>query len=326
MLLQFYPDMQTVTLGKTNCTISRVGLGGLAFGGHLGDITRTEVIRTIQAALEGGITLFDSSPAYGAGMAEELLGEALGYDRDRVTIATGIGAGIDSTGQFWCLNNRANILRQVDGSLKRLRREYVDIYFVPGDDPTTPLAETVEAMEELRARGRIKLIGYCTSSVDTLREALKHGKIDVVQTPYNIFSHSVATGLIPFCRATHIPILACEPFCRGLLTGMLNKHSSFDADDLRIEDKRFRGEQYRRHIEDVNRLRTIAEQEGLSLIQLALGWILQNPTITGTICGAKSRLQIRQSILASDAELTPETVIAIDQIVGATVAEKELRS
>ncbi len=314
--------MQTVTLGKSNLTISRIGLGGLAFGGHLGDITRTEVFRTIQAALEGGITLFDSSPAYGAGMAEEILGEALGYDRNRVVIATKIGAGIDSSGQFWCLNNRPNILRQVDGSLKRLRREYIDIYYIPGNDPTTPLAETVEAMEELRTRGKIKLIGFCTSSVDTLREALKHGHIDVVQTTYNILNRSIATEFVSFCRATHIPIIACEPFCRGLLTGALHKHSSFDADDLRIEDKRFRGERFRRHIENVNRLRAIAEQEGLSLIQLALGWIVQNPMISSVTCGAKNRLQIRQSILALNTELTPETVIAVDQIIGAELEQQ----
>ena len=314
--------MHTVILGKTGLTISRIGLGGLAFGGHLGDITRHEAIRTIQAALEGGVTVFDSSPAYGAGIAEEILGEALGYDRDKVTISTKIGAGIDSRGQFWCLNNRPNILRQVDGSLRRLRRDVIDIYCIPGEDPSTPLEETVGAMEELRTRGKIRFIGYCTSSTHRLREALKHGTIDVVQTSYNILDRTIAAQLIPFCRATHIPIISCEPYSRGLLTGMLNKHSSFDVDDIRIEDKRFRGEQYRQHIENVNRLRSIAEQEGLSLIQLSLGWILQNPIIAAAVCGAKSRLQIRQSILASDIVLTPETVIAVDQIVGPAVTLK----
>lgn len=311
--------MHTVTLGKTNRTISRIGLGGLAFGGHLGDITRHEAIRTIQAALEGDVTLFDSSPTYGAGMGEEILGEALGYYRDKVTIATKIGAGIDSRGQFWCLNNRPNILRQVDGSLKRLRREVVDIYFIPGEDPSTSLEETVVAMEELRTRGKIRFIGYCTSRTHRLREALKYGRIDVVQASYNILDRTIVSELIPFCRATHIPIISCEPYSRGLLTGTLNKHSSFDVDDLRIEDKRFRGEQFRKHIEDVNRLRSIADQEGLSLIQLSLGWILQNPIIAGVICGAKSRLQIRQTILASNTGLTPETVIAVDQIIGSAV-------
>ena len=315
--------MQTLTLGKTNLTISRVALGGLPFGGHFGNVSRFDMIRTIQSAIEGGITLFDTSPAYSGGMVEELLGEILGRENSNAIVATKIGSGIDSTGHFWCLNNRPNVLRQVDGSLKRLQRECIDIYFIPGDDPTTPIGETVEAMEELRSRGKIRFIGYCTTSADRLREAMGHGHIDVVQAPYNIFNRTIEPRFILFCRATNTPIIACEPYCRGLLTGTLHKNSSFDVGDLRIEDKRFRGERYRNNIENVNRLRTIAEQEGLSLIQLALGWILQNPKITGVICGAKNRLQIRQSIIASGIELTPDTIMAVDQIVGEDVRQHE---
>ena len=314
--------MQTLTLGKTSLTISRIGLGGLQLGGHLGPISSHEIMRTLQAALEGGITLFDSSPSYGAGMAETFLGEMLGRDSDRVVVATKIGSGIDSGGRFWCLNNRANVLRQVNGSLKRLRRDYIDIYMIPGEDPTTPISQTVEAMEELRNREKVRYIGYCTAQVDSLREALKHGCIDVVQTPYNIFNRSIETGLASFCNSAGIPLIACEPYCRGLLPGMLQKHSSFDADDLRVMDKRFRGERYRRNIENVNRLRTIAEQVGLSLVQLALGWVLQNPNVAAALCGAKDRLQIRQSILASGITLTPDTIVAIEQAVGEDVRQQ----
>lgn len=280
------------------------------------------MLHTIQAALEGGITFFDTSPAYGAGVAEELLGEALKFEGSKVAIASKIGSGIDSSGQFWCLNNRPNVLRQVDGSLKRLRREMIDLYLIPGEDPATPIGETVEAMEELRHRGKVRFIGYCTNRIERLREALKHGRIDLVLTPYNIFNRTIETELIPFCRATQIPIVACEPYCRGLLAGTLHKHSSFDVDDLRIEDRRFRGARYRNNIENVNRLRTIAEQEGISLIQLSLGWILQNPKITGAVCSAKNRLHIRQSIIASDIELTPDTIIAVDQVVGEDVRQQ----
>jgi aryl-alcohol dehydrogenase-like predicted oxidoreductase len=314
--------MQTLILGNTTLAISRIGMGGLPFGGHFGSVGKFEILQTIQAAIEGGVSLFDTSPAYGGGAAEELLGQALRFEGDKVAIASKIGSGIDSTGHFWCLNNRPNVLRQVDGSLRRLQRECIDIYFIPGEDPTTPIGETVEAMEELRSRGKIRFIGYCTARVDRLREALNHGHIDVVQTPYNIFNRTIEAGLIPFCRTTHIPIIACEPYCRGLLTGTLNKHSSFDIDDLRVDDRRFRGERYRNNIENVNRLRTIAGQQGLSLVQLSLGWILQNPEIAGVICGAKNRLQIRQSIIGSDVELTPDIIIAIDQTVGDDVKQQ----
>ncbi|MEK9136574.1 MAG: aldo/keto reductase, partial [Bacteroidota bacterium] len=292
------------------------------FGGHYGQVGRFECVRTVHAAVEGGITFFDTSPSYGGGIAEEILVEALGSEIDKVVIATKIGAGIDSAGHFWSLNNRANTLRQVEQSLMRLHREQVDIYFIPGDDPTTPIGETVTTMEELRSRGRIRFIGYCTSNGDLLREAMKHGRIDVVQAPYNMLCRQIESQLLPFCRAANIPIIACEPLCRGLLTGKLHRNSSFDFDDMRVEDRRFRGEQFRRNIESVNRLRTLAEQEGLSLVQLAIGWALQNPAVSAVICGARSKLQIRQSIIASAVALTPEQVMAIDQIVGTDVLQQ----
>lgn len=314
--------MKIQTLGKTNLNISCIGLGGLQFGGHFGPVSKFEVIRIVEAALDGGISLFDTSPAYGGGLAEELLGDALRYVSQNVVIATKIGAGIDSAGRFWALNSRSNILRQIDGSLTRLRREQIDIYFIPGNDPTTDIGETMSTMEELRTRGRIRFIGYCTTRADHLRAALKSGRVDVVQAPYNILNRAIEPELIPFCRAAHIPIVACEPYCRGLLTGALHKHSSFDTDDLRIEDRRFRGERYRNNIELVNRLRAFAEQEGLSLVQLAVGWIRQNPMIASVLCGAKNRLHIRQSIIASGIELTPEQIMVIDQIVGTDVLQQ----
>lgn len=314
--------MKVVTLGQTNLNISCIGLGGLQFGGHFGAVSRFEVMRIVEASLDGGITLFDTSPAYGGGLAEELLGDSLRYVSEKVVIATKIGAGIDSSGRFWALNSRSNILRQIDGSLSRLRRDQIDIYMIPGSDPTTDIGETMATMEELRSRGKIKFIGFCTSRADHLRSALKSGRVDVVQASYSVLNRAIEAELVPFCRATHIPIMACEPYCRGLLAGLLHKHSSFDADDLRIEDKRFRGDRYRDNIETANRLRTFAEQEGFSLVQLAVGWIRQNPAITSVLCGAKNRLQIRQSIIASGVELTPEQVMDIDQIVGADVLQQ----
>ena len=309
--------MQTLPLGATSLTASRIGLGGLPFGGHYGPVNRHEVIRSIDAALEGGITLFDTSPSYGGGMVEALLGEMLGSDAGRIIVATKIGSGIDSAGHFWCLNNRPNVLRQIEGSLRRLRRDYVDIYMIPGDDPTTPISQTIEALEELRSRGKIRYIGYCTSQEDNLREAQKYGRVDIVQAPYNILERS--GGSMTYCIETGTPFIACEPYCRGLLSGMLHKHSSFDAGDFRIEDRRFRGERYRANIENVNRLRAVAEREGLTMVQLSLGWVLQNPNVTAAVCGAKGRLQIRQSILASEVALTPDTILAIEQVLGQDV-------
>jgi myo-inositol catabolism protein IolS len=314
--------MPALSSGMQEVRLSRIGLGGIPLGGLLGHVSTYDVVRTIEAAIEGGITWCDTSPGYGAGEAERALGNVLRYQRSDVAVATKIGSGIDSAGQFWCLNNRPNILRQVEGSLRRLQRDTIDIYSIPGDDPSTPIAETMEAMEELRNRGKIRFIGYCTTDSGRLREAMKHGRVDVVQAPYNILNRTIEAELLPFCRAANVPLVVGEPYCRGLLAGNLHKHSSFDAGDIRLEDRRFRGEQYRLTIENVNRLRAVADKHGLSLIQLALGWIVQNSGIAGIMSGARSALHIRQSILAATTVLAPDVIISIDQVLGSDVRQR----
>lgn len=311
--------MKCNTIGRSNLHVSRIGVGGLAFGGHYGDIDRREIIRTVRAAVEKGATFFDTSPTYGNGIAETFLGEALGSDRNDVVIATKNGTGIDSSLTVWRRLDRETIMQQVEQSLRRLRREYIDFYFVYGPDPRAPLGETMEALEEMRHAGKIRSIGFCTTEADVVREALQYGHPEAVLAPYNILNRAIEEDLLPFCRATSIGILACEPFCRGLLLGRLHKNSVFDLTDLRVEDKRFRGEQFRQNIEIVNRLRSLAYQEGLTMMQLALGWSLQNASVKVAVCGAKSATHIEEAITAVAIELTPEQILAIDQIVGENI-------
>ena len=308
--------MNHTTIGRLNASVSRVGLGGLAFGGHYGDMEMREIIRTVRAAIESGVTLFDTSPTYGNGIAELLLGEALGANRNDVFLATKDGTSTDSPLTGWQTIDRKTIIHQVEESLRRLRREYVDLYFIDGPDPRLPLGETMEVLEELRLSGKIRSIGFCTSEVDVLREAMQYGRPEAVLLPYNILNRSVEETLIPFCRATSISILACEPFCRGLLLGHMHKNHAFDMADLRVEDKRFRGERFRQNVEIVNRLRSLAYQDGLSMAQLSMGWALQNSVVSVAVCGAKSAAHIQEAVAAADVELTPDQIIAIDQIVG----------
>ena len=308
--------MEYNAIGRSSLRVSRIGMGGLAFGGHYGDIERGDVIRTVRAAVEKGVTFFDTSPTYGNGLAETFLGEALGSNRNDVVIATKNGAGIDSSMTMWRNIDRETVTQQVENSLRRLRREYIDSYFLYGPDPRSPLGDTMETLEEMRRAGKIRSIGFCTTEADVVREALQYGHPEFVLAPYNILNRTIEEELIPFCRATNIGILACEPFCRGLLLGRIHKNSVFDLADLRVEDKRFRGEGFRQNIEIVNRLRSFAYQEGFTMMQLALGWSLQNTLVKVAVCGAKSATHIEESIAALEIQLTPEQILAIDQIVG----------
>lgn len=313
--------MEFNTIGRSDLRVSRIGVGGLAFGGHYGDTDKRNVIRTVRAAVERGVTFFDTSPTYGNGIAETLLGEALGADRNDVVIATKNGTGIDSSLTAWRSLDRETIIHQVEQSLRRLRRECIDFYFVYGPDPRTPIGKTVDTLEEMRHAGKIRSIGFCTNDANVIREALQYGHPEVVLAPYNILDRTLEEDLIPFCRATNIDILACEPFCRGLLLGLMHKNSVFDLADLRVEDKRFRGEQFRHNIEIINRLRSLAYQEGFTMMQLALGWSLQHASVKVAVCGVKSATHIDEAVVAANIQLTPEQILAIDQIVGEDVQQ-----
>jgi aryl-alcohol dehydrogenase-like predicted oxidoreductase len=308
--------MESENTGETRDAIVRIGLGGLGLGGHYGPIEKSEAIRIIRTAVEAGITFFDASPTYGGGLAEQILGAALGSERNTVQIATKVGAGRDVSFTLLRNNDRSTIIKRIEESLKRLRRDYIDLYQIYGPDPHTPLHETMETLEELRQAGKVRLIGFCSPDTSTLREALKHGRVNTVQVPYNILNRTIDAEVLPFCRAARIQLHACEPYLCGLLCGGLHKNSVFDIDDRRATDKRFRGEQFRSNIEIVNRLRAYAYQEGLTLLQLALGWTLQNPSVARAICGATRPEQVEETVAAAQTQLTPDQIIAIDQIVG----------
>jgi aryl-alcohol dehydrogenase-like predicted oxidoreductase len=301
--------MEYVTLGRSNLNVSRIALGGIALGGGYGPVDRQEAISTIWAALDKGINFFDTSLAYGGGTGVEILGDAIAADRANAIVAAKVGAGFDSSGRFWASNRRSIILFQVEGTLRRLGSEYIDLCQIYGPDPHTNPDETLAALDELRRAGKVRNAGLCNANTAALRDTLKHGRLESLQCPYNIIHRSLEEATIRFCRATRIGILACEPFGRGLLLG---KFARRESDSTRNFDGRYG---FERNTENVNRLRTLADQEGLTLLQLALGWILQNPAVASVICGARNAEQIEQCASAA-VELNPEHVVAIEQIVG----------
>lgn len=309
--------MEYVKLGKTSLEVSRIGLGGMAFGGLYGETRKIDVLRTIHAAIDLGVTLFDTSPTYGEGRAEELLAEGLGSHLDRVVIATKIGAGGVSDFNVWRNNDRPSIISRIDGSLKRLRRDRIDLVHIYSADPHTPMKETMETLLELKQAGKIRYIGSCETSPVFLREGLRHGRIDAAMAPYNILHRSIERGFFPFSRATGMGVLVCEPFYCGLLHGELHRNSVFDLSDVRVKDRRFRGQAYRDTVEIVNRLRACAEQEGMTLTQLSLAWVLQNAAVNVAVCGAKSASQVRHIVESRGAELTPDQMLMVDQVIGA---------
>lgn len=315
--------MEYVRLGRTTQEVSRIGLGGLAFGGHYGPIEKIDVLRTVHQAIDLGVTFFDTSPTYGEGRAEELLGEALGAHLDRVVIATRIGGGGASELGTWRNNDRLSIIGRVEGSLKRLGRDYVDLLYVYGPDPHTDPAETMDTLLELRRTGKVLYTGTCDAHAERLRAYQRHGRFDVVQAPYNILNRTLEEELLPLCRASGVALVTCEPFLCGLLHGHLHQNAVFDLADHRVRDRRFRGQRFRDNVQTVNRLRRLAEQEGVTLTQLALGWLLQNAAVDAVLCGAHSASQIRQVVAAASApRSTPDAILEIDRTIGGRMFEQ----
>jgi aryl-alcohol dehydrogenase-like predicted oxidoreductase len=178
------------------------------------------------------------------------------------------------------------------------------------------LREMIEAMTEVREAGFIREVGLIVSGTEILKRAVSYGQIDAVLVPYSIFNRPADADFLSFCRMSGIAVHACEPLCRGLLSGALHSNSVFAEGDIRINDQRFRGQRFRDNIETAERLRHFAAQEGYTLLELALGWVLQHPSISSVICGAKTTHQLRQLISAMPVNLNLDQILEIELIVG----------
>jgi len=273
---------------------------------------RERVLVAVRTAIDLGITSFDTSPAYGDGTADHLLAEALGEKTAHVTISTKIYAGTAQTPQ----DVRMVICRQLEGTLTRLKRDKIDICYLADASPFRNIEEAMVTLLSLKEAGMIGGIGLCIDSIHPLQNALILNSVDCIQTRYNIFSRPEDPDLLPLCSSAKIDVHACEPFCRGLLLGLLGRNAAFEQADVRIEDKRFRGERFRSNLELVGQLRMFAAQEGITLLQLALGWVLQHPAVRSAVCGVRSAGQVRHLAAASNARLTLDQLLEVDLIVG----------
>jgi aryl-alcohol dehydrogenase-like predicted oxidoreductase len=255
-------ETEFVEIPATELKVSRVALGTWAMGGWMwGGTDQRESIATIQAALHQGINLIDTAPAYGFGVSEEIVGEALEGMRTQAVIATKTGLEWRD-GKVYRNATRERITQEVDDSLRRLRTDYIDIYQVHWPDPKVPVEETAEAMRSLYKAGKIRAIGVSNFSVAEMERFRQVAPLHVLQPPYNLFERAIETDILPYARANHIATLGYGALCRGLLSGRMRLDSTFDGDDLR-------------RIDAVRQLDEFAQRRfGRRVIQLAVRWML----------------------------------------------------
>jgi aryl-alcohol dehydrogenase-like predicted oxidoreductase len=275
--------MEQIAVGASGLNTSRIGIGTWAIGGWMwGGTDEAQSIATIRAAVERGVTLIDTAPAYGFGRSEEIVGKALaeGGLRDKVQIATKVGLAWKD-GAVFRDSRPARIRKEIEDSLRRLRTEVIDLYQVHWPDLETPFAQTARTLEDLRREGKIRAIGvsnYSPAQMDAFRAV---ARLDAVQPPYNLFEREIETDVLPYAKGAGLTVLSYGALCRGLLSGKMTVATRFEGDDLRKVDPKFQGERFRQYLSAVDELKKLArERFGKSVLALAVRWVLdQGPTI-----------------------------------------------
>jgi aryl-alcohol dehydrogenase-like predicted oxidoreductase len=310
-------------LGQSSIQASVVGFGAWAIGGWMwGGADEREAVRAIQAALDRGITLIDTAPAYGLGLSEELVGEAIAGRREKVVLATKCGLVWHTDGGRFFFNQGGkpvhrylggdSIRYELEQSLKRLRTDYVDLYQTHWQDSTTPIEETMTALVDLKRQGKIRAIGVSNASVEDIRQYQRLGPLDADQEKYSLLDRGQEAALVPYCREQGIAVLAYSPLANGLLTGKIGPEREFSGDDLRRNNPRFSVENRVRIQGMLEQIQPIAEVHGLTLGQLVIAWTLAHPGITHALAGARNPRQAVENAGAADAMLSDEELAAID--------------
>jgi aryl-alcohol dehydrogenase-like predicted oxidoreductase len=314
--------MERARIPGTSLDISRVALGTWAIGGWMwGGTDEAESIATLRAAVEHGVDLIDTAPAYGFGRSEEIVGKALaGGLRSRVRIATKTGLEWRN-GTVFRNASRARILKEVDDSLRRLQTDHIDVYQVHWPDPLVAMEETAGAMRTLFEQGKIGAIGVSNFSVAQMDLFRRVAPIDVLQPPYNLFERHIDAEVLPYCRKNDIATFGYGALCRGLLSGRMRADTKFDGDDLRRSDPKFQQPRFGQYLAAVERLDELARRRfGKRIIHLAVRWMLDQG-ITAALWGARHPGQLAPIDEVSGWALDASAKTEIDRILAATVTD-----
>jgi len=275
--------MQKIAIGSSGVEASRVGLGTWAIGGWMwGGTDEAEAIAAIRSAVERGITLIDTAPVYGFGHSEEIVGKALaeGGLRERAVIATKLGLAWKD-GKVSRDSSPARIRQEIEDSLRRLKTDRIDLYQVHWPDEAVPLEETAAELASLHRQGKIRAIGVSNFSPEQMERFRSAAPLHAVQPPYNLFERGIEADVLPYAEKTGLTVLAYGSLCRGLLSGRMTSATTFDGDDLRKHDPKFKEPQFGHYLDAVAKLDAFArERYGKSVLALAVRWVLdQGPTI-----------------------------------------------
>jgi len=316
--------MENTKISGVPIAASRIGLGTWAMGGvQWGGTDDDESVRTIHAALDLGITLIDTAPAYGFGHSEQVVGRAIAErgKRDRVVIATKVG--LERQGDGVIRNStRKQIFEEIEVSLRWLRTDYIDLYQVHWPDLETPYEETAAALLDLQRAGKIRAIGVSNYSIEALERFARVAPLASVQPPLNLFERESERDILPWCRKRGVATLTYGALCRGLLSGAIDEKTSFAGDDLRKTDPKFQPPRFGQYLQAVALLERFAREfYGKGVLPLAVRWVLDTPGVSVALWGARHPGELEPLGDVLGWHLDDEARAYIDEVVRHTVRD-----
>jgi aryl-alcohol dehydrogenase-like predicted oxidoreductase len=307
--------MQRRTLGTNGLDVSAQGLGCMGMSAFYSGRDDAESLATLERALDRGVTFLDTAEMYGPYTNEELLGSFLKGRRQRVELATKFGIRVDPDNPSGRVldGSPANVRRSVEGSLKRLGTDVIDLYYLHRVDPKTPIEETVGAMARLVAEGKVRHLGLSEAGPETLERAAKVHPIAAVQTEYSLWSRDPEDAVLAACRRLGIGFVAYSPLGRGFLTGQIKRYEDLAEDDYRRHSPRFQGENFQKNLDLVARIAEIAREKGCTASQLALAWVMAQGDDVVPIPGTKRRAYLDENLGAGEVTLDAADLARIDE-------------
>lgn len=319
--------MRYRALGPSGIEASVIAFGAWAVGGWWwGGADDSDSVAAIQRALDVGMNFIDTAPVYGMGHSEEIVGRAIKGRRDEVVLATKCGLvwNTEEGTHFFHQAGKSvrrylgaeSIRSEVEQSLQRLQTDYIDLYQTHWQDATTPIAETMGALLELKQEGKIRSIGVSNATIEQMDEYRLGGSLDADQEKYSMLDRKLDEVQLPYCERNNIAGLAYSPLAQGLLTGKMAPNRELSEGDLRAADPRFSVENRTRILAFLETIRPIANEHGATFGQLALAWAIARPGMTYALAGARNGGQVDENAGAADIDLSAAEMTSIEAALG----------